>query len=694
MNTSSDPDIIGGAHYAPNTPNADIIGGTGPLADKPAASSPSADTLDERLAAATRVGGLTDCPPDYSDKEDWRTVADTANPFRQLYLDYRQYAAISDRQVQANAQVLLAFWEGRRKMLIRGGDRLKARFGEGTIEKAPAQLEKAAEALADASRRQAYFTQIENRRLQAATEITSAYLTRILAATENVMKPRTIQDVLEEGAKHGFTQWEAENHLLTAMRQAGLKPIKTTTQLSNPLLTTWTPDGQALTGQPHTKVMGHDVYNLAEAAQVLYNALSGTTERGKALRNLDSSEYLSGIAQDLKERDVQQDIGDLFRRVGLPKAQRRLAALYLLGPGLPFYLEGLPAFASPAELLTRVARSAQDFGAAEAAFTAGLLPIWLRAAGTAEVKVILPAKTTSLDFRSFLHKADPTFPLWIGREAFTSPAQLATYIQRDEHTWKMVYGSLAAGNLAPWLSALGQANLLERQAQLVDVLLGPGLEPTSEPGRYLAVQALLEALDPRTAVPTLGTDLSVVDLTGLSGETQAQRTLTFTNEAGGAVRVFLALEPPVEGVSFSPHELFFDQRAPGQKLPVLLTGNPSLMPRDGQHTAQLTVRTAYVAGGVPVQAGAVFPQKQFWQFVVGAALAMATIFGGTRFLLGLMLDESNYEGMLSRGELLPLNRAVEAGNAPVLVVSLLLLGGLLYGFWRVLAKLSKPQSAA
>ena len=491
---------------------------------------------------------------------------------------------------------------------------------------------------------------------------------------------------------------EAERYVPANMRQAGFAPIKTANHSPNLLLATWTLGGEPL-NDVYTKLLGQNVYSLTDAAQLLYEAYVGGNER--VGRDLLSADFLAGIASDLKERSLGGDLVEITQDRALNQEQKRLSVLYLLGPGLPFaHAQGGRAFTTAAQLLTRTATSALDFAAAEESFKVGLLPIWLRATAPLAVKTALPATTTALDFRRFLHKASPSFPLWIGETSFASPAQLAAYIRRDEDTWKMVYGSLAAGFLSPWLHALGRADILERQAQLAEALLGPGVETTSEPGRQLAVQALLEALDPETVPPSLDANLHAVDLTGLSGETPAERTLTLTNTTGGPLRVVLALEPTLVGVHLSATELFFSQRAPGQRLAVVLTGNPVPMPRDGQHTAQLVVRTPYAVGEVPVRASAVFPQKEFWQFVGGAALALALVFGAIRLLLGVALDSFTndidyYQTLVSRGTLLPLDYAQWAGNGPGLIFLgfLLLLGACCYGFVRTLRKLSKPKAA-
>ena len=206
----------------------------------------------------------------------------------------------------------------------------------------------------------------------------------------------------------------------------------------------------------------------------------------------------------------------------------------------------------------------------------------------------------------------------------------------------------------------------------------------------------MQALDPKAATPDLQPDVTELALTGLSGEESVQRTLTLTNPNGGYQSVFLALEPALEGVSLSATSLFFDQRAPGQKLTVTLTGNAAAMPRDGQHKASLKVRSAYREIEVPVTGEAVFPMLAFAKFVGGAALALAVIFGAMRFIIGLAVGESSYQAMIDRGTFLPFESASQAGNGNgfIFLLGLLALVGLSYAFIRVLGKLSKSKYAA
>lgn len=649
-------------------------------------------TLAERLEKSTLAGALTTPPPAYADGQDWETVRQD-NAFAQLYLASQLHEVITDNQVATNLKVLTAFWEQKRVRLISGNKDLEEVYGPGTINKAQERLEIAAVALADTAGRTACFAELNKRRREKASVEMGIYMRPLLA--NSVMSPSAIKLALGAGEEKGFSLTEAESYLLDSMRQAGFAPVKTVNQSPNLLLATWTPGGTPLTGRPHTKVLGQDVYSLAEAGQVLYDALTAGDER--AARNLDTEEYLANIAIDLKENDALLDLRAIVHARGLNQTQKRLAALYLLGPGLPYHSEGLAeAFASPAQLLTRTASSAGDFAAAETAFKAGLLQIWLQAAATADVKAAIPSKKSALDYRSFSHAAASQFPLWIGTQSFASPAQLAAYIQQDENTWKMVSGSLEVGYLGPWLQALGKAGILTQQMRLATVLQGQDIETTSEQGRKLAVQALLQALDPQAAAPDLQPDVAELSLTGLSGEDVAKRTLTLTNPTGGYQRVFLVLESVLEGVNLSTTQLFFDQRAPGQQLIVTVTGNAAAMPRDGQHKAPLTVRSAYREFAVPVTAEAVFPVKAFAMFVGGAALALALIFGAVRYLLGLSLGEGSYQSMINKGTFLPMENARQAGNGNGLIflLGLVGLGGLIYVFIRVLAKLAKPKYAA
>ncbi|MGI4870728.1 MAG: hypothetical protein ACRYFX_06050 [Janthinobacterium lividum] len=670
-------------------------GDPAPAAETPVQQPTATTTLAQRLASATLAGGLTKVPETYDDGHngnDWQTLLDD-DVFTQLYLAAPLYAQITDAQVAANKTVLENFWQAKLRRLTTGDRELEEIYRPGTVKQAQARLDAAAAALATATGRAACFTELDRRRRAAATAHLERYIRPQLL--NKIMRPEAIRLAVEEGEKAGFTLAEAEQYVPDYLRQAGFSPIRTANQGPNLLLAIWTEGGQPLADQPHTNVLGQKVYSLTEAGQVLYAALSGA-ERDKAVRNLDSVDYLENIAKDLKENDVQLDLREIFQNRQLTQPQRQLTALYLLGPGLPFRLEGLPEFTNPAQLLARTAASAKEFGVAEAAFTAGLLPIWLRAAAAPTVRAALPATGQVLGFRQFLHRAAPGFPLWVGEQSFSTTSELAAYIRRDENTWKMVYGSLIAGNLSPWLAAQGNAAVLTRQAQRAEELRGPGVDPNSEPGRQLAVQALLEVLDPLTDPPRLEPDLNSVDLTDLSGETQATRTLTITNQTGGPVRVYLELKPALEGVSLSTTGLYFDQRAPGQKLLVTLSGNPALMPRDGQHTAQLVVRTAYAACQIPARAEAVFPTKQFLQFVGGSALALAVIFGVVRWLLGLLLSGGTYDSMAEHGALLPLSQAARAGHDSgfVLAGALLLLLGLVYWFGRTLAKLAKAKPTA
>ncbi len=680
----------------PATPTGSKLGGRRIGADsgapEPAAApaaappAPGAPTLPLRLVAATQCGPLTAVPPAYTDGDDWQTIRDT-DVFARLYLAANLHPQITDAHVAANAHALEVFWEARNRRLITGDKSLVDYYGPGTIETAKTRLAEAAAALADAAGRAACFATLEKQRQQRAASEMDVYMRPLLA--NEVLSARVIGLAVAEGENRGFTLPEAEEYVTKAMRAAGFAPVRTVNQSPNLLLATWTPGGKALANQPFTKVMGQDVYTLADAARVLYDALVSGDE--KAVRNLDSLDYTTNVARELREHDTAEDLKEIGDERKLDKTQKRLKSLYLLGPELPFHAGGSTVdFATPAELLSRAARSARDFAAAETAFRAGHLHLWVRAGAPRAIKDALPEQTTALAFRQFLHRAVPTFPLRIDGDTFAKPADLAAFIRRDENTWKLVYGSFTTNYVATWLHALGRADVVEATAHRFEALLDNGVsdKASSEMEIRLQVQALLEALDPKAATPTLETDLDDLDLTGLSGEETRTLTLTLTNPTGGYQFVNLGLDPALDGVTVAPTELFFDQRAPGQQLTVTITGDPTRMPRDGQHAGQVVIQTAYGQTLVPVRAEAVFPQKLFALFVGGAAAAMALIFGVVRYWLGGTLGGDSQ--FASTG---PVQAAVANGTRAPFFWHLLLLVGLLVAFAVVLRRLSNPKSA-
>ncbi|WP_210466843.1 hypothetical protein [Rufibacter roseolus] len=644
--------------------------------------------MAQRLIEATKDGAMVAVPAAYEDGQDWETILGE-DVFARLYLAASLFEHITDAQVQANATVLKAFWERKRILLITGNKSLDEIYKPGTIAKAEERLDAAVVALSGADNRERCFNELNNRRRQKASAEMGEYMRHQLA--NQLMRPDAIKLALAEGQAKGFEPAEAEEYLLSSLRTAGFAPVKTINQNPNLLLSSWTPGGEPLTGRPHTKVMGHDVYSLEEAGLVLYNALVAGDE--KAARNLDTEDYLTNIAHDLKENDALLDIRDILGNRKLKVIQKRLSILYLLGPGMPFYVdEHTEAFTSPAQLLERASVSAHDFSLAEEAFKAGNLQIWINASATAEVKAALPVGKNSLNFREFLHKANPQFPLWISEISFATPAQLANFITHEEESWKVVYGSLSSGYLSPWLNAIGQNDILEKQAELARVLIGVGLEKNSEKARKLSVQALLEALVSGTTTPKIEVDFSLVELTGLSGEVEAARVITLSNTTGGYVRVKISMLTPLDGVRISSDEIFFDQRMPGQKFEITVHGNPILMPRDGQHTGTLLISSAYQREEVSVVAEAVFPSKEFIKFVSLSAISLGLIIGITRLLLE-EISGAGYRGLLQQGALFPIDSATEggAGEAYWGLCFMLLLVGLSYGFVRVLIKISKPK---
>ncbi|HEX8530550.1 MAG TPA: hypothetical protein VF646_11020, partial [Cytophagales bacterium] len=171
------------------------------------ATGPTRDaaTRPERIAASTRAGGLLRVPDGFDDQAgDWEVVKST-NPFEVLYLDYRQYKMITPALVQKNFGVMQQFWQEKVNLMTTGGNRskFKSKYGEGTVEGSLAKVEQAFEKLRTAPGIEAYYRDVNGRRLREGEDRLKSFILDLLA--DGKAKPAAIKLRLDRGEAYGLS---------------------------------------------------------------------------------------------------------------------------------------------------------------------------------------------------------------------------------------------------------------------------------------------------------------------------------------------------------------------------------------------------------------------------------------------------------------------------------------------------------
>jgi hypothetical protein len=205
--------------------------------------------LDERLAAVTAAGGLSDLPGSFGDRDaDWVTVR-SDNPFEVLYLQYRSAAQITPEMLGRHRDLLQQFWAGKLRSMSQGAGRLAIveKYGgehrsELLVQSYPDLVDRAYRRLSAPGGIQEAHRQIVGRLQTAALAQIDQRLSYFLVDT--VLQPEESRDLLDLGEREGIPRSIVANRILDRLRADGFEPERLlvgTTPEVQLLATAWRP---------------------------------------------------------------------------------------------------------------------------------------------------------------------------------------------------------------------------------------------------------------------------------------------------------------------------------------------------------------------------------------------------------------------------------------------------------------------
>lgn len=189
--------------------------------------APVRGTLDERLAAATLQGGLTELPAGFGDSGgDWVT-ARSSNPFEVLYLDYRQASRITPEIVSRHRDLLQRFWQEKLRSMTQGAARLailKKYGGEDESDRLvrsyPELIDRAFHCLSTIGGIEETYCEIVTRQRQAVFARINEKLNDFLV--DSVLQPEETKALLAFAVREGVEREVVAAHVQERLHAAGL----------------------------------------------------------------------------------------------------------------------------------------------------------------------------------------------------------------------------------------------------------------------------------------------------------------------------------------------------------------------------------------------------------------------------------------------------------------------------------------
>jgi hypothetical protein len=219
----------------PSQPGAGAGPEPGPAAGGPVPAE--APSQAERIRAATAAGGLQALPDGFGDAQgDWQTVQ-ADEPFRRLYLDWRQAARITPEIVRRHHDLLRGFWKDviLRMQTGAAGGQIARRYGgryasPEMVKSYPGELEQALQRLADAEGIRSAAEELSARRLAQVRERLDPLVRQSLL--DGALSNDEAEALVDEGTRQGLSREETAQLVLATLRERGFTPADRVTSAS------------------------------------------------------------------------------------------------------------------------------------------------------------------------------------------------------------------------------------------------------------------------------------------------------------------------------------------------------------------------------------------------------------------------------------------------------------------------------
>lgn len=601
------------------------------------------------IADSTRKGGLGSVPIDFVQNNGSWTTINSDNPFEVLYLDYRQYKAISDEVVKKNYDLLVDFWAQTLLKMNRGArDQIDRRYTAKTVNEAGNTLKLAFSKLETEEKRKLYFDDINQKRIQAGVASIERWVE--LFVTKGEITKEDVAYIVREGVSNNLEKDEVESYILTVIKSRGFRERGEHIDSTNPFKNGWMSDEAWAKYEQRSRIKVEWLNEKASTPEQLGEITFQKKE--EALKYLKNTNYLPPLitlltANIFKTEQFQEIIEEEARKEreknGDPE-RLYFRILYLLNPKLPFRFDGKSYF-NVSELFIDACKSSRSYTRLFTLFSKGYLHIWLREKQP-ELRSTLPVDTSYHSFLKYLYTINKDFPFYLDTTGYATPEALIQEARKNRHIRNSIFDQMEKGYLSIWFDCLGRAEITAAYRERLAIIKSSGLYTHSDELHFAAVQALILTINKQAAPPKLVANVTEIIKLNIGGDGPVNLPLKISLSGEGFVKSRISLSPTVSGITLNQTALKFDSLADSTENEVAVQFNALHLTKGRVHSFNVVVETGYQSFKIPVQLKIVFPQKAYVLKLVMYSLIWGVYFGNARFLLGLVLG---YDGWLATG---------------------------------------------
>ena len=625
-----------------------VIGSDGtPPTDKPVPKEVKKLSLAERISLSTENGGLNELPEDFDDEHgDWKIV-NSANPFENLYLDYKQYKFITPEIVKQNYNLLEKFWKSKFEIMNTGGNRVafKSKYGDGVVEKSLTICKRAYDKISSTEGIERYFAEINNARIQQGAERLKDNIEQMLR--DGSADSTEIVFCFETGVKYNLDKEEIAEIIQKRLDADGFKPYGSVSgnSISEKLLSveSWmTPlklaEAEALKREKESLKI-----------QIFPGKYAATIEDIGTILFNDPVEAKEIIKDNLLKPAIAQKDIVLAREVGSITDNSKdingafFQIIYKLNHTLPFPFAGKQNAKNIQELTTFIFENEQSLKTGKEDLKRGYIENWLKETDKqAHAKLISIRDTAeNLDqaFLAMLYSFNPILPYrFAGNIFLKNRTELANEINKNANTWNIGKAELYNGFINTWLQNTGEFELVKNWNKI------KGTVPSEDVG----LEEFLYILDEKTEKPVLKTSLSRIDYPAIQSGKVIVTDIDINLNNRGYTIANLSFSKDLPGVSLSAKRVFFNAATKDTNGTVKLSIDSLQLLKGIDYSTSILIKTtAQQTIEIPLTFKVIFPKNAFIFQIAMYAVFFAAFFVLIRYLIspvykGWLTDKFNF----------------------------------------------------
>lgn len=589
--------------------------------------------LAERISLSTENGGLKELPEDFDDEHgDW-IVINTANPFKNLFLDYKQYKFITPEIVKQNYNLLEKFWKSKFEIMNTGGNRVafKSKYGDGVVEKSLTICKRAYDKLSSGEGIERYYSEINNARIQFGAEGLKDNMDQMMR--DGSADSTEITFCFETGVKYNLDKEEIAEIISKKLDAEGFKPYGSVkgTSVSERLLSveSWmTPAKLA-----EAEALKRERESLK--IQILPGKYAATIEDIGAILFNDPEEAKEIIKDNLLKPAIAQKDIVLAREVGrISESIKDIKSaffqiIYKLNHTLPFAFAGSQNAKNIQELTTLIFENEQSLKIGKEDLKRGYIENWLKETDKPAHEKLLSIRDSAenLDqaFLAMLYTFNSTLPYrFAGNIFLKNRKELASEINKNSNSWNIGKAELYNGYINTWLQNTGEYELVKKWNRIKDTI----------PSQDVGLEAFLHILDEKKETPLLKTSVSRIDYPAIQSGKVIVTEINIILINRGFTEANLSFSKNLPGVSLSAKKVFFNAPANDTNGTVKLSIDSLQLLKGIDYSTCILINTsAQQVIEIPVTFKVIFPKNSFALQIAKYAVIFAAFFVLIRYLI-------------------------------------------------------------